>query len=41
MKKSTDKSLHYKGNTIIETTPEKDDTLQQVMDIHTDTQYVI
>ncbi|XP_044024321.1 cytosolic carboxypeptidase-like protein 5 isoform X2 [Siniperca chuatsi] len=29
-KKSTDRSFHYKGNTIIETAPEKDDTLQQV-----------
>lgn len=39
MKKSTDRSLHYKGSTIIETTPEKDDTLPQVMDTHADTQY--
>ncbi|XP_071334803.1 cytosolic carboxypeptidase-like protein 5 isoform X2 [Trachinotus anak] len=30
MKKSTDRSLHYKGNTIIETAPEMDETLQQV-----------
>ncbi|XP_070843584.1 cytosolic carboxypeptidase-like protein 5 isoform X1 [Chaetodon trifascialis] len=30
MKKSTDRSLHYKGNTIIETTAETDETLQQV-----------
>ncbi|XP_041815214.1 cytosolic carboxypeptidase-like protein 5 isoform X2 [Chelmon rostratus] len=30
MKKSTDRSLHYKGNAIIETTPETDESLQQV-----------
>ncbi|KAG7244305.1 hypothetical protein INR49_004445 [Caranx melampygus] len=30
MKKSTDRGLHYKGNTIIETEPEVDETLQQV-----------
>lgn len=36
MKKSTDRSLHYKGNTIIETAPETDETLQQVgADMHT------
>ncbi|XP_070781950.1 cytosolic carboxypeptidase-like protein 5 isoform X2 [Enoplosus armatus] len=30
MKKSTDRSFHYKGDTIIETTAEKEETLQQV-----------
>ncbi|XP_023285700.1 cytosolic carboxypeptidase-like protein 5 isoform X1 [Seriola lalandi dorsalis] len=30
MKKGTDRSLHYKGNAIIETSPEMDETLQQV-----------
>lgn len=29
MKKNTD-SFHYKGNTIIETAPEKDETLKEV-----------
>ncbi|XP_068433049.1 cytosolic carboxypeptidase-like protein 5 isoform X2 [Clinocottus analis] len=32
MKKSPDKPLHYRRNTIIETTHEKDETVQQVMD---------
>ncbi|XP_038583273.1 cytosolic carboxypeptidase-like protein 5 isoform X1 [Micropterus salmoides] len=30
MKKGSDKSLHYKGSTIMETAPEKDETLQEV-----------
>lgn len=35
MKKSTDRALHYKGNAIIETEPEVDETLQQVKtDMH-------
>lgn len=38
MMKSSDKSLHYKGNTIIETTTETDDTRQEVIDTHTHTQ---
>nr|XP_046228458.1 cytosolic carboxypeptidase-like protein 5 isoform X2 [Scatophagus argus] len=33
MKKSTDRSLHYRGNTAVETAPERDETLQHV--IHT------
>lgn len=30
MKKSPDRSLHYKGNAIIETAHEQDETVQQV-----------
>lgn len=30
MKKNTDKSFHYRANTIIETAPEADEELQQV-----------
>lgn len=36
MKKSTDRSSHYKGNAIIETALETDETLEQVRaDMHT------
>lgn len=36
IKKNIDKSLHYEGNAIIETTPETDDSVQKVMGTYSD-----
>lgn len=40
MKKSTDRSLHYTGSTIIETALETDESLKQVIHTHTHTHCV-
>ena len=40
MKKSTDRSLHYTGSTIIETALESNESMKQVIHTHTHTHSV-